>query len=69
MTADKAQEAANFLASMPRGHTTLSRVEAQKLMIDTGGQILCQGHLYEIKLKSLGAGVYRASLKETDDDR
>ena len=54
----------NFLASMPGlGHTTMTKAELKKLLLDTGGQIMAQGSLWEITSKHLGAGVYRVSTK------
>lgn len=53
----------NFLASMPGGHTTMLRKDAQELLIETGGQMLAFGGLYDIIATDIGAGVYRVSLK------
>lgn len=47
---------------MPGGNTTATTAVTRRLLIDTGGQTLANGKLYEIKAKSLGAGVYRLSL-------
>lgn len=60
----EAAKAANFLASMPIGHTTLNTSDTQSLLLDTGGNLLARGRLYDIKADHLGAGVYRVSLKD-----
>jgi hypothetical protein len=59
-----ARQAANFLASMPAGHTTLERDDLRSLLSESGGQLMARGVLYDIISKHLGAGVYRVSMKE-----
>lgn len=54
--------AANFLAGMPSGNTTLSRDDAHSLLLESGGSLLAQGRLYNIIAKDIGAGVYKVSL-------
>jgi hypothetical protein len=56
----------NFLASMPRGHTTMDRDDTRELLLETGGTMLACGTLYDIETKHLGAGVYRVSLKRPE---
>jgi hypothetical protein len=53
----------NFLASMPMGHTTMLRKDVQEILLETGGNMLACGRLYNIKAKDIGAGVYRVSLE------
>lgn len=54
----------NHLASMPKiAHATVTTKELREIMLRTGGQMLAQGDLWDIQKKSLGAGVYRISLK------
>lgn len=60
---DEATRAANYLASMPQGHTTLKTVDYQALQLETGGQIMGCGYLWEIVGKKIAPGVYRVSLK------
>lgn len=60
---DEAHHAANFLVSMRGGHTTLERDDLRALLMNTGGQLLAAGRLYDIKCEPLGAGVTRVSLK------
>lgn len=62
----EARQAANFLASLPSGHTTLKSSDLRSLLLETGGQLLARGYLYDIQSRSLGAGVYRVSLMETN---
>lgn len=52
----------NFLAGMPGGHTTMKHGDAQSMLLETGGNMLACGTLYDFVLKDLGAGVYRVSL-------
>lgn len=60
----KARAAANFLASLPSGHTTLDAKDAKSLLLQSGGQLLARGKLYNIVVSDIGAGVYRVSLTE-----
>ena len=47
----------NFLASCVGGHTTMTKAQARKMLLDTGGQILQRGRLVNLKIKDLGVGV------------
>jgi hypothetical protein len=58
----EAHRVLNFLAAMPAGHSTLIREDAKDLLLDTGGNMLACGRLYDIVAKDIGAGVYRISL-------
>lgn len=58
----EAKQAANFLASMPGGHTTLTTRDLRALQYQTGGMLMARGYLYDIRATSLGAGVWRVSL-------
>ena len=53
----------NHLASMPAAHITMSREDAHQMLIDTGGNMLACGRLYDFVVKNIGAGVCRVSLK------
>lgn len=55
----------NFLASMPAGTTTMNRKEAHEVLMETGGNMLACGRLYNIIAKDIGAGVYKVSLELT----
>lgn len=55
----------NFLAGMPGGHTTMTRKDVKELLLETGGNMLACGRLYDIVAKDIGAGVYRVSLTLT----
>lgn len=59
----EANRIADCLASMPGSHTATTTRVVRELMLSTGGQLMVNGYLYEIKAKSLGAGVHRVSLK------
>jgi hypothetical protein len=53
----------NHLASMPAfAHGPATTKEVRQIMLDTGGQMMAQGQLWEIKAKRLGGGVHRVSL-------
>jgi len=47
----------SFLASVPRGHSTIKEKDLEELLMDTGGNVLCRGSLMDIQTKPLGAGV------------
>lgn len=55
-------KALNFLASCPIGHTTLLHDDVQSILLETGGNMLACGRLYDIVAKPIGAGVYKVSL-------
>lgn len=52
----------NFLAGMPGGHSTLTRKDVHDLLLETGGNMLARGRLYDIVARDIGAGVYKISL-------
>lgn len=60
----EATRAANFLAGLPTGNTTLSRKDLHSLLLESGGNLMARGYLYDIKNKHLGAGVYKVYLQE-----
>lgn len=60
---NEARQAANFLASMPIGSTTLTTKDLRALLLQTGGQLMACGYLHDIKSEALGAGVHRVTLK------
>ena len=55
----------NFLAAMPCGSTTMERDDLRAVLLQTGGNMLACGRLYDIVAKPLGAGVYRVTLTPT----
>lgn len=59
----EARKAADFLAGLPSGSTTLRSTDTTSLLLESGGQILARGRLYNIVSKHLGAGVYRITLE------
>ena len=54
-----------FLASMPAGNTTMRRKDVEDMLIETGGNMLARGSLYDFVVKEIGAGVCRISLTLT----
>ena len=52
-----------FLASMPAGNATLTARDLRSLLLNTGGIMMARGYLYDIRSQSLGAGVYRVTLR------
>lgn len=62
----EANGACNWLACHAPGiaTSTLEKDDLRSLMLETGGNMMCRGRLYDIEAKHLGAGVYRVKLKE-----
>ena len=59
--------ALNFLASAgPSANTTVKNADADTIMLDTGGNILARGVLYNIKSQRVSPGVCRLSLERTN---
>jgi len=52
----------NFLAGCPYGTTTMLRKDAQAMLLETGGNMLACGRLYDFVVKDIGAGVCKISL-------
>jgi len=44
---------------------TMDRKDLKEILLETGGNIIACGVLYDIETKSLGADVYRVFLKRT----
>lgn len=55
----------NFLAACPGWHTTMTHDDLKTVLMETGGNMLACGRLYDFVSKPLGAGVYRVSLTPT----
>jgi len=55
----------NNLAACPSTHTTMTREEARGVLMDTGGNMLACGRLYDFVVRDIGAGVCRVSLTPT----
>ena len=60
---EEATSTARFLASMPGGNATLTARDLRSLLLNTGGIMMARGYLYDIRSQSLGAGVYRVTLR------
>lgn len=61
MTAEQ-QRQLNYLAGYPAGSTTMKRDDLQAILLETGGDMLACGRLYDIVGKPIGAGVYKVTL-------
>lgn len=55
----------NFLAGCPIGTTTMDRADAKALLLETGGNMLACGRLYDFVVKDIGADVCKISLTPT----
>jgi hypothetical protein len=55
----------NFLAAIPNGSTTMTRADLKTILLETGGNMLACGRLYDIVAKDIGAGVYKVTLALT----
>ncbi len=55
----------NFLAACPIGSTTMKHADLQTVLMETGGNMLACGRLYDIVGKPIGAGVYKVTLTPT----
>ena len=47
------------LCSMAVSHSTLTKKQLKSLLLATGGQVICCGHLRDICSKHLGVEVYK----------
>lgn len=55
----------NFLAGCPSGSTTMECEDLKTVLMETGGNMLACGRLYDIIGKPIGAGVYKVTLTPT----
>lgn len=55
----------NFLAACPAGSTTMEHNDLKSVLLETGGNMLACGRLYDIQAKPIGAGVYKVTLSPT----
>jgi hypothetical protein len=63
------ERAANYLASMPKGNTTVPTSVLKALLLKYDGRIMSRGSLCDIKSKRIGPGVYRLWLEVWDGGR
>ena len=64
---DEISRQLNFLASAgPLANTTVTNADSDKIMLQTGGNILARGVLYNIKSQRISPGVCRLSLERTN---
>jgi len=59
----EATQILQHLARNPSGHAVAERKTAKEILLQTGGNTLACGLLYDIICKDIGAGVYRLSLE------
>jgi hypothetical protein len=59
---EEASRLLDMLASAPYMNATVTSAVAKQFLLKTGGRILARGESFDVKAKSLGAGVYRVSL-------
>lgn len=55
----------NHLAGMPYSHVTMKDSDIQVMLLETGGNQLACGRLYNYVVTPIGAGVSRVSLTPT----
>lgn len=55
----------NFLAASPAGSTTMEHGDLKTVLLETGGNMMARGRLYDITAKPIGAGVYKVTLSLT----
>ena len=61
-----AERTIDFLCSAPlRANTTVTSATFRAMLLKSDGYVTLKGKMYEISGKSLGAGVYRVTLKES----
>lgn len=58
----EATQILQHLARHPGAHAVAERKTAKEILLETGGNMLALGRLYDIICKDIGAGVYRLSL-------
>lgn len=61
---DKANKTIDFLCSAQGANTTVTTRVFRQMLLKSDGWIMYNGVRYEIKGKSLGAGVYRVFLEK-----
>ncbi len=61
---NEAAQAMGWLASHRPGigSTVLHTPDLKSLLLETGGSMICGGHLCEIRAKHIGAGVHKVTL-------
>lgn len=66
---EAATQALAKISEDPRSsHWQVITVVLRQIMLDTGGELVVDGGRWEIKKKSLGAGVYQIFLTPLDTD-
>lgn len=55
----------NHLAGIPSSHVTMADRDIQAMLLETGGNMLACGRLYDFVVTPIGAGVSKVTLKLT----
>ncbi len=65
---EEVTRALNHLCSIPKfAHVTLKTKDLREFLLRTmGGKLMAHGKMWKVVSKSLGAGVYRVSLKSDE---
>lgn len=59
------EDALRHLYSMPGlAHSTVTAKELKEILLSTGGQVMCNGKLWDISSIRIGPGVYRIQLSK-----
>lgn len=53
----------NFLCGCLGGSVTMTTKDCEELLLETGGNCLAQGRLYNFKVQHIGVGVQRVTLE------
>jgi hypothetical protein len=56
----------NHLAGIPSSHVTMKDSDIQAMLLETGGNMLACGRLYDFKVTPVGAGVSKVTLQLTN---
>ena len=60
----------SFFAGLPSGNCTASSSKVvREMMLQTGGWMLAQGEIYDLRSQALGGDVYRMTLKRKEFPR
>lgn len=59
----------NRLAAMPSTWIVVIKEDAQRIMLETQGQLLACGSLYKLILTDLGADTFKITLASAHEDR
>ncbi len=60
---EASKRVSGFLAGTPGGNAVLDKEDLRELLHSTGGSMMANGRLYNVKSEHLGAGVHRVTLE------